>query len=57
MRREQPIQLSQPLAPFFSGTMNNSQLAPIQATVDAYKANKILGYGDIFNIKSDALSR
>jgi len=38
-------------------SMNNSQVAPIQATVDAYKANKILTYSDIFYIQSEALSR
>jgi hypothetical protein len=32
--------------------MNNSQIAPIQATVDAYKADKILGYQDIFYIQN-----
>jgi hypothetical protein len=30
--------------------MNNSQIAPIQATVNAYKADKINQYGDIFSI-------
>jgi hypothetical protein len=33
-------------------SMNNSQVAPIQATVDAYKADKILGYNDIFFIQN-----
>jgi hypothetical protein len=32
--------------------MNNSQIAPIQATVNAYKAEKILGYNDIFYIQN-----
>lgn len=32
--------------------MNNSQVAPIQATVNAYKADKINGYNDIFYIKN-----
>ena len=32
--------------------MNKSQIAPIQATVDAYKAEKILGYNDIFFIQN-----
>jgi hypothetical protein len=32
--------------------MNNSQIAPIQATVDAYKAEKIQGYNDIFFIQN-----
>ena len=32
--------------------MNNSQIAPIQATVDAYKAGKISAYNDIFFIQN-----
>ena len=32
--------------------MNSSQVAPIQATVNAYKANKILTYNDIFFIRN-----
>jgi hypothetical protein len=32
--------------------MNNSQIAPIQATVNAYRAEKILGYNDIFFIQN-----
>jgi len=32
--------------------MNNSQIAPIQATVNAYKAEKIQGYNDIFFIRN-----
>src|SRR4030095_8898588 len=32
--------------------MNNSQIAPIQATVNAYKADRILNYNDIFNIQN-----
>ena len=32
--------------------MNNSQIAPIQATVNAYKAEKIQGYNDIFFIQN-----
>jgi hypothetical protein len=32
--------------------MNNSQIAPIQATVNAYKAEKIQGYNDIFAIQN-----
>jgi len=35
-----------------NGTMNNSQIAPIQATVNAYKAEKIQGYNDIFFIRN-----
>ena len=31
--------------------MNNSQIAPIQATVNAYKADKIQDYNDIFYIQ------
>jgi len=31
--------------------MNNSQIAPIQATIDAYKAGKINAYTDIFYIR------
>jgi hypothetical protein len=34
------------------GGMNYSQIAPIQATVDAYKADKIQSYTDIFNIQN-----
>ena len=32
------------------GGMNNSQIAPIQATVNAFKAGRIMGYNDIFTI-------
>ena len=32
--------------------MNNSQIAPIQATVDAYKADKISVYNDIFFVQN-----
>jgi hypothetical protein len=32
--------------------MNNSQIAPIQATVDAYKTEKIQVYNDIFFIQN-----
>lgn len=35
-----------------SNGMNNSQIAPIQATVNAYKADKINGYNDIFYIRN-----
>jgi hypothetical protein len=34
------------------GGMNNSQIAPIQATVNAYVANKIQTYNDIFFIQN-----
>jgi hypothetical protein len=34
------------------GGMNNSQTAPIQATVNAYKADLIQNYNDIFKIKN-----
>jgi len=34
------------------GGMGNSQIAPIQATVDAYNANKIQTYNEIFSIKN-----
>jgi hypothetical protein len=33
-------------------SMNNSQIAPIQATVDAYKSDKIQIYNDIFYIQN-----
>ena len=32
--------------------MNNSQIAPIQATVDAYKTDRIQVYNDIFSIQN-----